>query len=104
MTAMIRWAEAPCAASIITRSSMSASFGVMPWAALAAVDWTMKTSAPRIDSLAAVDLAVGERPQVDVAHVHAEVPGDAGRELHRAAAAEDHEPLGVVLRDRADEA
>ena len=47
---MIRWAEAPCAASIMQRSSMSASLGVIPAASLAAVDWTMKTSAPRIDS------------------------------------------------------
>ena len=47
---MIRWAEAPWAASIIASSSMSASFGVIPSISLAAVDWTMKTSAPRIDS------------------------------------------------------
>ena len=47
---MIRCAEAPLAASIMTISSISASFGVMPSAALAAVDWTRKMSAPRIDS------------------------------------------------------
>ena len=29
---------------------MSESFGVMPCAMFAAVDWTRKTSAPRIDS------------------------------------------------------
>ena len=47
---MIRCAEAPWAASIIASSSMSASFGVIRSVSLAAVDWTMKTSAPRIDS------------------------------------------------------
>ena len=47
---MIRCAEAPFAASIITSSSISASFGVIPWAAFATVDWTRKMSAPRIDS------------------------------------------------------
>ena len=47
---MIRWAEAPCAASIMQSSSISASFGVMPVRSFGAVDWTMKTSAPRIDS------------------------------------------------------
>ncbi len=47
---MIRCAEAPCAASIISSSSISASFGVIPLPSLAAVDWTRKTSAPRIDS------------------------------------------------------
>ena len=47
---MIRWAEAPCAASIIVSSSTRASLGVIPLASLALVDWTMKTSAPRIDS------------------------------------------------------
>ena len=50
MTAMIRWAEAPWAASIIVSSSISASFGVIPLCSLAQVDWTRKTSAPRIDS------------------------------------------------------
>src|SRR5436853_601566 len=44
---MIRCAEAPCAASIIASSSTSASFGVMPSAMLAAVDWMRKTSARR---------------------------------------------------------
>jgi len=47
---MIRCAEAPCAASIIVNSSISASFGVIPVCSLAQVDWTRKTSAPRIDS------------------------------------------------------
>ena len=47
---MIRWAEAPWAASTIVSSSISASFGVMSVCSLAQVDWTMKTSAPRIDS------------------------------------------------------
>ncbi len=47
---MIRCAEAPWAASIIASSSISASLGVIPSGSLAAVDWTMKTSAPRIDS------------------------------------------------------
>ena len=50
MTAMIRCAEAPCAASAMQRSSISASLGVIPSVTLAAVDWTMKVSAPRIDS------------------------------------------------------
>ena len=47
---MIRCAEAPWAASIIVSSSIRASFGVIPSASLAQVDWTRKTSAPRIDS------------------------------------------------------
>ena len=47
---MIRWAEAPWAASIIASNSISASLGVIPSVTLAAVDWTMKASAPRIDS------------------------------------------------------
>ena len=47
---MIRWAEAPWAASIIASSSISASFGVISRLLVGAVDWTMKTSAPRIDS------------------------------------------------------
>ena len=36
---MIRWAEAPWAASIIVSSSISASFGVIPVCTLAQVDW-----------------------------------------------------------------
>jgi hypothetical protein len=47
---MIRCAEAPCAASAIVSSSISASFGVIPSCSLAQVDCTRKTSAPRIDS------------------------------------------------------
>ena len=47
---MIRWAEAPWAASIIVSSSTSESFGVSPVCSLLQVDCTMKTSAPRIDS------------------------------------------------------
>jgi hypothetical protein len=47
---MIRCAEAPWAASIIVSSSISASLGVMSSCSLAQVDWTRKTSAPRIDS------------------------------------------------------
>ena len=50
ITAMIRCAEAPWAASIIVNSSTSESFGVIPVRSLVQVDWTMKTSAPRIDS------------------------------------------------------
>ncbi len=49
-TAMIRCAEAPWAASIIVSSSISASFAVIPFFSFDAVDWTRKTSAPRIDS------------------------------------------------------
>ena len=49
MTAMTRCAEAPTAASTITSSSISASFTftVLP---SPTIDWTMKMSAPRIDS------------------------------------------------------
>ena len=47
---MTRWAEAPTAASIITISSISASFGLTPVCGLPQVGWTMNTSAPRIDS------------------------------------------------------
>jgi hypothetical protein len=50
MTAMIRCAEAPWAASIIVISSTRASLGVISVCSLAQVDCTMKTSAPRIDS------------------------------------------------------
>ena len=50
ITAMIRWAEAPWAASIIAKSSISESFGVIPVRSFWQVDWTMKTSAPRIES------------------------------------------------------
>ena len=50
ITAMIRWAEAPWAASIIVSSSTSESFGVIPVRSLPQVDCTMKTSAQRIDS------------------------------------------------------
>jgi hypothetical protein len=50
MTAMIRWADAPWAASIIVSSSTSASLGVIPAASFWAVDWTRKTSAPRMES------------------------------------------------------
>ena len=52
--------------------------------------------------VAAVDLAVREGPQVDVADVDVEVAGDPRGQLHRAPPAEHHQPLGVVLRDRAD--
>ena len=44
VTAMIRCADAPLAASIISSSSIRLRFTG------ACVDWTMKTSAPRIDS------------------------------------------------------
>jgi hypothetical protein len=47
---MTRCALAPTAASIMISSSISASLVVRPLAALAHVGWTMKTSAPRIDS------------------------------------------------------
>ena len=45
MTAVIRFAEASLAASIKVRSSQRWSFVLGP-----AQDWTMNTSAPRIDS------------------------------------------------------
>ncbi|CAB4954166.1 unannotated protein [freshwater metagenome] len=47
---MTRWALAPTAASIITRSSISASLALMPVSGLPQVGWTMKTSEPRMDS------------------------------------------------------
>jgi hypothetical protein len=47
---MTRCALAPTAASIMNSSSMSESFGPMSSAGFAQVGWTMKTSAPRIDS------------------------------------------------------
>ncbi len=50
--------------------------------------------------VAAVDLAVGEGLQRHLAEVEVELAGDLGRQLHRAAAAEDHHPLRVVVRDR----
>src|SRR4029453_1630013 len=52
--------------------------------------------------VAAVDLAVGEGAEVGSPQIHVELARDASRELHGAAAAEDHQALGVVLRDRAD--
>ena len=45
MTAVMRFAEASFAASISVRSSQRWSFVCGP-----AQDWTMKTSAPRMDS------------------------------------------------------
>jgi hypothetical protein len=57
--------------------------------------------APDRLAVAAVDLAVGEGAQVDGAEVDVELSCDPRRQLHRAAAAEDHQALGVVLRDRA---
>ena len=46
---------------------MSASLTVRPSRSEPQIDWTMKRSAPRIDSrVAAVDLAVGERLQAGV--------------------------------------
>ena len=47
---MIRCAEACLAAWIMSSSSMSESFGVSPSRSEAQIDWTMKRSAPRIDS------------------------------------------------------
>ncbi len=38
------------AASIMTSSSMSASFVLMPVSGLAQIGWMRKTSAPRMDS------------------------------------------------------
>ncbi len=49
-TAMIRWAEACLAAWTISSSSMSESLAVSPAPSWPAIDWTMKRSAPRIDS------------------------------------------------------
>ena len=96
---MIRWAEAPCAASTMQSSSIRASFGVMP---------VLRVGGGRLDEedvgaadrllVAAVDLAVGERPQVDLAEVDVELLGDLRGELAGGAAAEDHQPLRVVLR------
>jgi hypothetical protein len=53
--------------------------------------------------VAAVDLAVGEGLELHVAEVDVELRGDLRGELHRAPPAEDHEALGVILRDRADD-
>ena len=50
VTAITRCAEAPTAASIISKSSISESFAVTPVRELPHVGCTMKTSAPRIDS------------------------------------------------------
>ena len=50
ITAITRWALAPTAASIITSSSISASFVLTPVSGLPHVGWTRKTSAPRTDS------------------------------------------------------
>ena len=100
---MIRCAEAPLAASIITSSSISASLGVIPWAGVRGgrLDEEDVGAADRL-LVAAVDLAVGERPEVDLAEVDVELAGDPRGELHRGAPAEDHQALRVVLRDRAD--
>jgi Ser/Thr protein kinase RdoA (MazF antagonist) len=49
--------------------------------------------------VAAVDLAVGKGLQRHLAEVHIELAGDLGGQLHRAAAAEDHHPLRVVMGD-----
>jgi hypothetical protein len=50
VTAITRCALAPTAASIMSSSSMNASLALRPSSGLAQVGWTMKTSAPRIDS------------------------------------------------------
>jgi hypothetical protein len=47
---MTRCADAPTAASIMRMSSISASFALIPVTGLPQSGWTMKTSAPRIDS------------------------------------------------------
>jgi len=47
---MTRCADAPTAASIISISSISASFAVIPVSGFPHVGWTMNMSAPRIDS------------------------------------------------------
>ena len=50
--------------------------------------------------VAAVDLAVGERLQRDAAELDAELVGDVPGERGVRAAAEEHQPLVVVQRDR----
>ena len=50
VTAMMRCADACFAAWIMRSSSMNASFTVRPSLSDPQIDWTMKTSAPRIDS------------------------------------------------------
>ena len=50
LTAMMRCAEACLAAWTIRSSSHSESFGVIPSRSDPHIDWTMKRSAPRIDS------------------------------------------------------
>ena len=47
---MIRWAEACFAAWTISMSSTRASLTVRPSFSEPQMDWTMKMSAPRIDS------------------------------------------------------
>ena len=49
VTAITRCAEPPTAASIITISSISASFALRPVSGLPQVGCTMNTSAPRTD-------------------------------------------------------
>ena len=48
--------------------------------------------------VAAVDLAVGERAQVDCAEVDVELAGDLRGQRAGSAAAEHHQPLRVLLR------
>jgi hypothetical protein len=50
VTAITRCADAPTAASIISSSSINESLALRPVLGLPQVGWTMKTSAPRIDS------------------------------------------------------
>ena len=99
-TAMIRCAEAPWAASIIVSSSIRASFGVIPSGLVGAgrLDEEDVRAADRL-LVAAVDLAVGEGLQRHLAEVEAELAGDLGGQVHRAAAAEDHHLLRVVVVD-----
>ena len=54
--------------------------------------------------VAAVDLAVGEGPEVGLAEVDVELAGDLRGEAAGGAAAEHHQALAVVLADRADRA
>ena len=51
-------------------------------------------------AVAAVDLAVGKRLQVGLAEIEIELSGDLRGKIHRAAPAEHHQALAVVVTDR----
>src|SRR3954452_9486800 len=109
----MRWAEGPWAASVIVKSCTRAWVGGTSCCSVTQGDFRrplfLLVRAGRLDEevvgaadrllVAAVDLAVGEGLQGHLTHVQFQFARDFGGEVHRAAAAEDHHPLRVVVVD-----